>query len=123
MIQGIGIDIIEIDRVKKAIERTRGFMEKLFTEKELEFYSSKVYRAESIAGNFAAKEAVSKAIGTGFRQFSVKDIEIFRDPLGKPIVSLSEKVYKVIGQRNVEIHLSISHNKTNAIAYAVMEVL
>ncbi|MBM6839885.1 holo-ACP synthase, partial [Clostridium saudiense] len=92
MILGVGTDIIEIERIKKAIERTPKFLEKTFTEKEIELFKSKAMKVESIAGNFAAKEAISKAIGTGFRGFSLNDLEILRDELGKPIVNISDKV-------------------------------
>ena len=121
MIIGIGTDIIEIERIETAVKRTKNFMNKMFTENEIKIFESRGFRSEVIAGNFAAKEAVSKAVGTGFRDFGVKDIEILRDELGKPIVNLSSKVYKVIKRNDVSIHVSISHNSTNAIAYAVME--
>lgn len=123
MIIGIGTDIIEICRIEKAVKRTRGFINKLFTENEIKVFESKGFKSEVIAGNFAAKEAVSKAIGTGFRGFGLKDIEILRDELGKPVVNLSGKVYMIMKRENVNIHLSISHNRNNAIAYAVMEVV
>lgn len=121
MIIGIGTDIIEIERIENAVKRTNGFLNKLFTENEMKIFESRGFRSEVIAGNFAAKEAVSKAVGTGFRDFGVKDIEILRDKLGKPLVNLSDKVYDVLGLSDVNIHISISHNRTNAIAYAVME--
>lgn len=123
MIIGIGTDIIEINRIENAVKRTNGFINKLFTKNEIEMFESKGFKSEVIAGNFAAKEAISKAIGTGFRGFGVKDIEVLRDELGKPIVNLSNKVYTVMKRKNVNIHLSISHSRNNAIAYAVMEVL
>ena len=121
MIIGIGTDIIEIERIENAVKRTNGFLNKLFTENEMKIFESRGFRSEVIAGNFAAKEAVSKAVGTGFRDFGVKDIEIIRDKLGNPLVNLSDKVYDVLGRSDVNIHISISHNRTNAIAYAVME--
>lgn len=81
-------------------------------------------RPESVAGRFAAKEAVSKALGTGIRGFEFKDIEIDKNTLGKPIVSLRGEAKK-LGEKlgNYKIHLSISHSKENAIAYAVLEVI
>lgn len=121
MIIGIGTDIIEIERIEIAVKRTNSFLNKLFTENEMKIFEARGFKSEVIAGNFAAKEAVSKAIGTGFRNFGVKDIEILRDKLGKPLVNLSDKVYDVLGRSDVNIHISISHNRTNAIAYAVME--
>ena len=79
MIIGIGTDIIEIERIEIAVKRTKGFINKLFTENEINIFESRGFKSEVIAGNFAAKEAVSKALGTGFRGFGVKDIEILRD--------------------------------------------
>lgn len=121
MIIGIGTDIIEIDRIKVAIERTPSFLSKAFTEKEIELFKAKEMRVETIAGNFAAKEALSKALGTGFRGYSLQDFEILRDQLGKPIVNISKKARQKIGDRVLNINISISHNKSNAIAFAIVE--
>lgn len=123
MIIGIGTDIIEIDRINKAVHRTNKFIDKVFTYREKEYFKSKNFRAEIMAGNFAAKEAVSKALGTGFRGFGLLDIEILRDDKGKPIVILSNKIYKMLSLNNFNMHISISHSRENAIAYAVMEVI
>ena len=123
MIIGIGTDIIEINRIEKAIMRTSSFIEKSFTSNEIEYFKSKGLKGNVIAGNFAAKEAISKAIGTGFRGFGLKDIEVLRDELGKPVVNLSYKIYKLLDIKEFNIHVSISHSKENAIAYAVMEVI
>lgn len=123
MIIGIGTDIIEIERIEKVINRTSSFIEKSFTSNEIEYFKTKGLKGNVIAGNFAAKEAVSKAIGTGFRGFGLKDIEVLRDELGKPIVKLSDKVYKLVEAEQFNIHVSISHSKGNAIAYAIMEVI
>lgn len=122
MILGVGTDIIEIERIKKAIERTPKFLEKTFTEKEIELFKNKAMKAESIAGNFAAKEAISKAIGRGFRGFAFNDLEVLRDELGKPIVNISDKVKEFLEYEEVIFHISISHNKTCAIAFVTMEV-
>ena len=122
MIIGVGTDIIEIQRVNGVIERNKRFLEKTFTGLEIEMFKAKAMKVETIAGNFAAKEAISKAVGSGFRDFSFKDIEVLRDELGKPIVNLSEKVINKIGSENIKINLSISHNKSSAIAFAILEV-
>ena len=122
MIAGIGTDIIEIDRIKKAIGQTPRFMMKGFTTKELEYFRMRCNAPETIAGNFAAKEAVSKALGTGFTKFGLLDIEILRDDLGKPIVFLHGEA-KAIGKEKdiATIWVSISHCKAYATAYAVAE--
>ncbi|MGV1060218.1 holo-ACP synthase [Clostridium perfringens] len=126
MIIGIGVDIIEIERVRQAIQNNKNFLSKLFTEKEIDYFISRNMNSEVIAGNFAAKEAVSKALGTGIRGFSFKDIEILRNELGKPEVILHSGARlignKLIGNNNsLRIHLSISHNNSSAIAYSVLE--
>ena len=126
MIIGIGVDIIEIERVRQAIQNTKNFLSKLFTEREIDYFISRNMNSEVIAGNFAAKEAVSKALGTGIRGFSFKDIEILRNELGKPEVILHNGANlignKLVGNNNsLRVHLSISHNNSSAIAYSVLE--
>ena len=123
MIIGIGTDIIEIHRIENIMIRTSSFIEKSFTNNEIEYFKSKGLKGNVIAGNFAAKEAISKALGTGFRVFGLKDIEVLRDKLGKPVVNLSCKIYELLEIKEFNIHVSISHSKENAIAYAVMEVI
>ena len=120
MIIGIGTDIIEIDRIENAINKNNSFLEKVFTAKEIEMFKSRNMRSEVIAGNFAAKEAVSKALGTGFRGFSLTDMEVLRDELGKPIVFLSKDIEKLISVE-YRLNISISNNKTSAIAFAILE--
>lgn len=128
MILGIGTDIIEIQRIQIAVNKHGNFLNKIFTENEIEYFKSRNMNVEVIAGNFAAKEAISKSIGTGIRNLSFLDIEVLRDDLGKPIVNLKGKILKSIentfGDRQAyKIHVSISHSKSNAIAYAVLECL
>jgi len=122
MILGVGTDIVEIRRIKNAIESNERFLEKIFTSTELEYLKSRNLRAEYVAGRFAAKEAVAKALGTGFRGFDFKDIEIDRTTLGKPIVVLKGKA-KLIAKKEGEynIHLSISHGEDSAVAYVIFE--
>ena len=120
MILGIGTDIIEIDRIDRAINNTPMFLEKIFTKRELKELTKSTLRVESVAGNFAVKEAVSKAIGTGMRGFTFSDIEVFRNELGKPIVEISDKVKELIEVNNT-FNVSISHNRTCAIAFVVLE--
>ena len=96
MILGIGVDIIEIDRIEKAIKKQNKFLEKIFTNKEIEYFQNRKMNIEVIAGNFAAKEAISKALGTGFRGISFLDIEVLRDEIGKPLVNIENKIKKNI---------------------------
>ncbi|AJD32254.1 holo-ACP synthase [Clostridium sporogenes] len=124
MIYGIGTDITEIRRIQKAITRNKNFTNKLFTKDEMDLWEKKNFKLEFIAGRFAAKEAISKALGTGIRDFSFKDIEIINNELGKPQVILKPKAEDIITKisKSYKIHLSISHEKEYAIAYALLEV-
>ncbi|EPY2271907.1 holo-ACP synthase [Clostridium sporogenes] len=124
MIYGIGTDITEIRRIEKAITRNKNFTNKLFTKDEMDLWEKKNFKLEFIAGRFAAKEAVSKALGTGIRDFNFKDIEIINNELGKPQVILKPKAEDIIRKvsKSYKIHLSISHEKEYAIAYALLEV-
>lgn len=118
MIVGIGTDIVKIDRIKKAVEKD-AFKNRCYTRQEIASASISV---ESLAGNFAAKEAVSKALGTGFSCFGLLDIEILHNERGKPYVSLHRGAKKIADELGVcNVHLSISHEKEYAIAFAVAE--
>ena len=121
MIVGIGNDIIEIERVEKAILK-EGFKNKVYTQKELENIEKRGNRTETYAGIFSAKEAISKAIGTGVREFSLIDLEILNDDLGKPYVVVSEKLDKILRNKkeNYQIEISISHSKKYATAMAII---
>ena len=121
MILGIGNDIIEIERIEKAILR-EGFKNKVYTQKELKNIEKRGNRVETYAGIFSAKEAISKAIGTGVREFSLTDLEILNDDLGKPYVIVSEKLDKIIKNKkeDYQIEISISHSKKYAIAMAII---
>ena len=121
MIVGIGNDIIEIERIEKAISK-EGFKNKVYTQRELENIEKRGNRTETYAGIFSAKEAISKAIGTGVREFSLTDLEILNDDLGKPYVAVSEKLDKIIKDKkeDYQIEISISHSKKYATAVAIV---
>ena len=121
MIVGIGNDIIEIERIEKAISK-EGFKNKVYTERELENIEKRGNRTETYAGIFSAKEAISKAIGTGVREFSLTDLEILNDDLGKPYVVVSEKLDKILKNKkeSYQIEISISHSKKYATAMAII---
>ena len=121
MIVGIGNDIIEIERIEKAISK-EGFKNKIYTQRELENIKKRGNRAETYAGVFSAKEAISKAIGTGVREFSLTNLEILNDDLGKPYVVVSEKLDKIIKskKKDYQIEISISHSKKYATAMAII---
>lgn len=109
-----GVDIIEVARVEKLMEKPR-FADSVFTEAERKWIGALAHRA---AGCFAAKEAVSKALGTGIRGFSFKDIEISHNPLGAPLVILHGEAKKMLGEQNLS--LSISHERHYAVAFAIL---
>lgn len=122
MILGIGTDIIEINRIERVVTKTPSFLDKVFTERERKYFAYKNNRPETIAGIFAAKEAVSKALGTGFRSFSPNDIEVTPDKLGKPQVFLLGNAQKLGQELGVtKVFVSISHCQTYAVAYALAE--
>ncbi|MHB9314369.1 holo-ACP synthase [Fusobacterium polymorphum] len=121
MIVGIGNDIIEIERIEKAISK-EGFKNKIYTQRELENIEKRGNRTETYAGIFSAKEAISKAIGTGVREFSLTDLEILNDDLGKPYVVVSEKLDKILKTKkeDYQIEISISHSRKYATAMAII---
>lgn len=121
MIYGTGTDIVEISRIEKALEK-ESFIKKCFTENEILYLKSKNFSQETAAGIFAAKEAVSKALGTGFRGFMPQDIEILHNEFFKPFVKLLPKAEKIAVDLGINnIHISISHCKDYALAFAVAE--
>lgn len=121
MVLGVGNDIVEIERIAKAIEK-KSFIKRYFTEREIIFFQSKKLKAETVAGNFAAKEAVAKALGTGFSGFSAIDIELVHDTKGAPYVVLAGNAKVLARAKGINnICVSISHCKAYAVAYVVAE--
>lgn len=117
--KGLGHDIIEIERIRKSIVAFgHRFMMRLFTQKEQEYCLKNKDPAPSFAGRFAAKEAIAKALGTGFGEhLSWHDIEILPDSFGKPCVTLSPSIQQAFN--NPQILLTITHNNTLASAVAI----
>lgn len=111
MIYGIGVDLVEIERIKNSISDK--FIRKILTDKEIEIFNSLTLekrKLEFLAGRFAAKEAVSKANGTGMNGIGFKDIEVLKDN-GKPVC-----IFK-----DFKVHISISHTDDIATAYVILE--
>jgi holo-[acyl-carrier-protein] synthase len=120
MIRGIGIDIIEIERIDRAINRNNKFLDRIFTNKEKDYFKQVNYSITSIAGNFAAKEAAVKAIGTGIRGFKWIDIEVQRDSFGKPMIQLYNQAREMAQGRGIsEILITISHSRDYAVAQSI----
>lgn len=123
MILGVGTDLCEIARMQKAMENPR-FLPRVCTSAERERLAPLCpeRRAEHLAGLFAAKEAVAKALGTGFRGFTTRDISVEPDALGRPAVRLTNGALErlhALGAQNVMI--SITHTGGFAAAVAVIE--
>lgn len=121
MIQGLGVDIIEIARVQKGIEAWgAAFLNKIFTDVEIRYCSSKKDPYQHFAARFAAKEAVSKALATGWRGgFRWKDVEVVNSPSGEPRIVLYRRVAELLSTSKV--FLSLSHSKSYVVACAVIE--
>lgn len=121
MILGIGVDLIEIDRIRKVFS-TEKKKERIFTLGEIK--DSKASGYASLAARFAAKEAFSKALGTGIRNISFKEIEVKKDTLGKPYFNqetLKPHLERVFNRSNLRLHLSLSHDKERAYAMVIIE--
>lgn len=121
MITGIGIDSIEKQRIKEAVSRWgERFLGKIYTSGELRDCERKNDRLGSLAVRFAAKEAVLKALGTGWSEgIGWKDIEILNGPGGKPEVLYHRKSRNLV-QKN-KTHLSLTHDQTTASAFVIIE--
>ena len=122
MIVGIGCDIIEIERIARAI-KSESFIRRVFTAEEAAYCQRRGQQAAaSFAARFAAKEAVLKALGTGLREGSLQEIAVDNDGLGKPFVLPSghfAMLAKQLGVKNIQI--SLSHSRELATAYVIME--
>ena len=125
MIYGIGTDIVKISRFTHMAPH---FMARVFTDGERDYLHGKTGEglASSAAGLFASKEAVAKALGTGFRGFWPADIEIWHDDNGAPRVRLHNGAFKIakrLTKKRPRIHVSISHTAEDAVAFVVVSVI
>lgn len=118
MIIGVGIDIVELERIEQLMVKNEKFIDRILTEEEKAIFSqlSPKRKVEFAAGRFAAKEAYAKAIGTGIgKDVSFQDIQIINDGNGKPIA--------VSNMKDCRIHVSISHSRDYAVAQVIIERL
>lgn len=121
MIKGIGTDIISLDRIRLACENDR-FITRNYSSEEQALFKKRSNPLESIAANFAMKEAIVKALGTGFRGLNLVDVCILRDPLGKPFVAMTPKLETKMQAHGIsKITVTCSHEKTYAVAFAIAE--
>ncbi len=136
MIIGCGIDIVIIDRIARLLDSHKGsFLSHIFSDLEVEkilsLDASVSRMASSCAKRFAAKEAVSKAIGCGIGSLlSFKEIEVFNENSGKPFIVMNDRILKAIqktldidfiSEKDIKIHLSLSDEKEHAIAQVIIE--
>jgi holo-[acyl-carrier protein] synthase len=121
MIYGVGVDLVDIDRIKRLLEKNESkFLSRCFTNHEIEYSKNFSDPSKSLAARFAGKEAVMKSLGYGWRQLSWKDIEITGG--GRPTVKLYNKASRKISEKSIDsVHISISHEENKAIAFAVSE--
>ena len=122
---GLGVDIVEVDRMAALLERSPTFPEQVFSPEERAYCNRKANSATHYALRFAAKEAVVKALGTGFAEgIWVRDIEVERSKSGKPLVKLTGRALEVARERGVRefsLSLSYTHNTAVACALAITE--
>lgn len=116
-----GIDIVKISRIKNILDKSQiGFYNRIFTEKEIEYLITKNHDYKTVAGLYAAKEAISKLLGTGIGEVRFKDIEIIHTQRGKPCVNMLARIKALLNRLNLNaIDISISHEEEYAIAFAI----
>jgi holo-[acyl-carrier protein] synthase len=124
MIVGLGLDIAEVDRIEAAIRRHGApFLERLYTPSEVAYCESHKDKFERYAARFAAKEAAMKALGTGWsRGVRWRDIEVAREPSGRPVIRLegvAQQIAQRMGVKNIS--LSITHSGNLALAQVIFE--
>ena len=126
MIYGIGTDIVSIERIQNILNKNRdGFINRVLTEHEKALFANKADSAAFCAKRFAAKEAFSKALGTGIgRIVSFQDLTVRSNEHGKPYFMPSEKLRLYLQEKGIKHgHLSISDESQNALAFVVLEAL
>ena len=117
---GVGVDLCEVDRMRRTLARTPGFADRVYTEAEQEYCRRRRDPAERFAVRFAAKEAVLKALGAGVGSCPLRDIEVVRAPSGAPSLVLHGRAATLAADRGVTAwHLSLTHTATMAEAVAI----
>ena len=122
---GIGVDIIDNNRIKKSI-KNQNFIKRVYTTKEINNSKSVKNRVSFFAKRFAAKEAFVKALGSGFRNnLNFKDIEVLNDKLGKPYYNLNKKIQKKLKKistsKSLDLFLSLSDEKFYSVAFVTIQ--
>jgi holo-[acyl-carrier protein] synthase len=121
VVPGIGVDVVDVERMKFALQRTPRIRQRLFTEREIAYCEKFRFAERHYAGRWAAKEAVTKALGCGLIQWN--GVEVVRRPRRAPTVRLSGKIEgfaKMVGIREEELQISITHSELSAVAVCVV---
>ena len=113
--------MVEIERIKKSVKNQK-FIKLVFSEREIEELKIKNFSIQSIAASFCGKEAFSKAVGTGFRGFYFKDVEILHNQLGKPYIVLSGNAKKLFGKDILYTCVSLTHTKNYACGFVLCDI-
>jgi len=118
---GIGTDIVEIETIKQSILKSARFLERIYTDKERRYCESQVNKYQHYAARFAAKEAMMKAMGTGWNKgVQFYHVEIYNNKEGKPFIKLYKKAKEIEKTKNIiQIQLSLSHTEHYAIAFVI----
>lgn len=114
----VGTDMVEIERIRRSTSKPR-FMEKVYSEEENALFLQKKNPAETMAGNWAAKEAFAKAVGTGVRDVSMNEISVLRDELGAPYLKLTGCAKELADSLGLDFSVSITHTKELAGAVVI----
>lgn len=123
MILGTGIDIVEVARIRRSMEKNEGFSRLVFAPEEIAYCQDRRSAFQHFAGRFAAKEAFFKALGTGWSgNLAFHDVCILNDTLGKPFIQLRGETQKALKDKeSCTFHLSISHSEHYATAFVIIE--
>ena len=121
VVPGIGVDVVDVDRMKFALERTPKIRQRLFTEAEISYCENFRFAERHYAGRWAAKEAVTKALGCGLIQWN--GVEVIRRRCQAPTVRIFGKIERfaaLVGIREEELQISITHSELSAVAVCIV---
>ena len=121
VVPGIGVDVVDVERMKFALERTPRIRRRLFTEEEIAYCEKFRFAERHYAGRWAAKEAVTKALGCGLIQWN--GVEVMRRPRQAPTVRIFGKIERfadMVGVRQEDLFISITHSELSAVAVCVV---
>lgn len=119
---GIGVDVVEIERFRRSLERTPSMQRRLFTDDELRYATAKRDPVPSLAVRFAAREAVMKSLGLGLGAFGFHDVSVARAPSGAPSLVVAGRAAELASEAGVAgWHVSLTHSDLVAVAYVIAE--